>query len=248
MFTLNKKSIQKTILFFCIAVFGAYAAPKVAKSLAETRFTGGFVIPTFWQKNNGKMKKFVLLGKEAGGRDKGTYCAGGGSRDHGEKPWDTSAREFREEMLCQWSQKRMVDHIDPKNGNTECVAVCSHFNSKKNTVVGYITQFDLDTINDIKQNFHQRRNKVSVWNWCYREMHTLATIAWDDLVQAILSTTETKSVQVRAMVIDYKTNKESQEMITLRPIQVIMLRGYLKDQKNNTKSYEPGLEPKVRFY
>jgi hypothetical protein len=213
------------------------------QSLKSVRFDAGFLLPVFELKQGHSTKKYVLLGREAGGKDAGTFCAGGGSRDRGEKPWDTVAREFLEEMISPWSQQQMLDYIDPRLDNTKSIMV---FGLGKSTVVSYITNFSYATIKDIKENFYKRRKAAFLWR--YREMDQLGMIAWNDLRDAILKSSSNVGVQVQALVWNPKKNRDESELITLRPVQVAMLRPYFCDQKYKTRSYTPGLEPKVRFY
>jgi predicted NUDIX family NTP pyrophosphohydrolase len=236
---LNYKSALLAILTLGSSLIAVHGH----QSLESVHFSAAFLLPVFDLKQGHSTKKYVLFGREAGGWDVGTFCAGGGSRDNGEKPYDTAAREFREEMISPWSQNKMVNYIDSRNDNTKSIMV---YGMSNRIIVGYITHFSYSAIRDIKENFDERRRGSYLWR--YREMDQLAMVAWNDLRDAILKCSCNKGVKVRALIWNPKTKQDEPEMITLRPVQVAMLRPYLCDEKNKTRTYTPGIEPKVRFY
>jgi hypothetical protein len=198
------------------------------------------VLPVYRHRNI----KYAILAREAYGKDRGTYDDFGGSRDVGENhPVVTAAREWDEEGLVHQitglSEREILDYIDiAQSDNTECIVAYSR--SEKIKAVVYITNV-APYKSKLLHNFYKERNRARQFK--NKEKDRIACVQLTELRDALVNSDGSLSVQVYAYVLDPKTNKFNQELVTLRPFFVSKLRSYFLDT-----SYRQGLNKKIRFY
>lgn len=212
--------------------------------LSKFGYTGAWVLPTTHFMKNGKRVKYVVLGRETGGRDKGKYDAFGGKRDRGEKhPVVTAAREFYEEAITSSTlgvnEKAIRTYIDLKAGNTGCIMGINDTRPKQKHVL-YMTNFKGKDIAKLERSFAAARNRQQRWK--YKEKDCIACVRWDRLVIAIKSSTSNTGVKVQATVTDLR-GKKSHKTIELRGVLVKILRSYIEG-KPSTK----GKNPKIKYW
>lgn len=231
------------------------------QKLSDLDFKSGSVLPFFTLHGT----KYALLSREAAGKSKGTYDDFGGSRDPGEDPETTAAREFFEEAMV-WGcigldLAATKDFITVDKGNTEFVVVFDHN-------VAYIVDFNLYK-NKFFDNFykvrikmrkvfaHLKRQRNLTMNptqkknlerkikkcWAVLEKDRLAMVKWDTLQAIIARSRESTGITVSAAVLSPRDRKWYEENITLRPYFVKKLRPFFMDKK-----YEVGENQKIRFY
>ncbi len=205
-------------------------------SLKKFSYNAAGVLPIGTQKIGRGTHTYVILGREAYGRDKGTYDAFGGSRDpHEHDPLITAARECAEEMISHRTMKRSVKDIEkqinPRGHHTTMVLAHQRFN-----YVLYITRFD-EHIEKFLGNFYRSLKKTHSFK--HQEKDLIATVGWETLAYAIK---ENKN-QVRANVIDPVTNESTRALITLRPLLIKSLKPFFMNY-----TYQTGTNKKIRFY
>lgn len=186
-------------------------------------FRASFVIPQVLK--NGK--KYVLLGKESGGKDKGSYCVPGGSsgwwifRD--KDPLETAAREFCEETLTKFDYKTVYEHIDQRSQKRFILE------SQGKKIIGYTVLFQDHIIDDIVSNFSDRCSKTWFWQYYYREMDHFILVEWDTLISRLNNVASDGSgVVIEVDIFDNKSLKNKKQLITLRPITVLLIKKYQK--------------------
>lgn len=242
---MKKSNIFIRVIILSQIVASAYACGMQApvQSLSGYNFTSAAVLPVTYFDKQGKPVKYVILAREAAGKDVGTYDDFGGSRDQGEKhPVATAAREFFEEGILQstlgMSQQQVRDHIDlTSKTNTAAAVVASR------QAVTYIVNFTADEIHKFKKNFHAALAQQTSYK--YKEKDRIATVRWDLFEAAIKNSKPNTEVKVQARLVDPQTGKDekSQTEITLRPFFVKTLRPYIENQ-----AYEAGKDARIRFY
>lgn len=204
---------------------------------------GASVLP--FAKFPGKTQKYFIVGREAGGADVGTYDAFGGSKDTGEAhPLQTAAREFAEETVDLFGNKKAIEqHIDINNNNTDIIVA----NQNKKSVV-YVTQFDHQLVRNFKQHFYNARNNAKSYK--QREKDSIAIVREDRLRDAIANAKRnaagkliTPIIVKDAMVVD-ATGKEHKHDIHLRPVFVSSMQSYFQGKAADQK----GKDPKIHFY
>lgn len=215
-----------------------------ATSLKDYTFKAASVLP-FTKFESGK--KYFILAREAGGKDKGTWDAFGGARDKGEiHPVQTASREFCEESINLFQPiKGVVKYIDLKSGNTK------HIIANKQAVI-YLTYLPKEEARMISYGFQAARKQAKQWK--FREKDAIAYVAWDDLKKAIVSAPRDKNgrlvkpIQVSATVfdpaisMDPKKSKTKKD-IDLRPFMVSVLQPFFQKQR-----FATGKNPKIKFY
>lgn len=240
--------MTKSKVFLTLAVIsqlftGSSAFGMQAQSLSNYNFKVGAVLPVTHFNKQGKSVKYLVLGREAGGKDVGTYDDFSGSRDKGEShPVVTAAREFHEEGIMQdtlgmdLAKTRNRIDLSSKSNTTEVVLA-------NENAVTYIVNFSDSEIRQFRKNFHPARAKQRSWK--YQEKDRIATVRWDRLVTAIQSSKSNKGVTVQARLIDPATGNEEKNAttITLRPYLVKRLRPYITNQQ-----CQFGKNNKIRFY
>ena len=218
-----------------ICTIGANQTPTLEGFNAQA----AFIAPT--TEINGEV--YVILAREIGGSDKGTYDAFGGKVDPSDNndPLNTAAREFFEEGITsatldmQFSQVR--SYIDLAAPNTEYVFAVD--DTYRNVLV--ISSFAYGLISYFMGTF-RTAYKNAPWGQGHHEKDALASVKMKDLLAAVARSSSSKNVQVKAAVTDLEGNSVSQ-LISLRPVFVKCLRGFAKGL-----SYTVGVDPRIRFY
>lgn len=225
---LNRFLTRSTFNFFAILALPLAAA----QSLNTVSYRAAGVLPTYMKRG----KLYAVVAREGYGKNKGTYDSFAGSRDSYEhNPIVTAAREAHEEMISHLtmhlSPKQLERYIDPDKNHTTFVLV-----HQKAQYVLFVTRFD-KYIDTFLRSFYSVLGRVNQFK--YKEKDRIASVAWEELKQAIL---QNKS-QVCAHVVDPNTNKTIRCMITLRPILIKSLRSVFRGDK-----YQQGRNHKVRYY
>lgn len=206
--------------------------PPPAPTLSTMAYNAAGVLPIYMKNNT----LYAVLGREAYGRDKGTYDAFVGKKDaHEYNPIITGARECAEEMISHTTMhltvNQLQDYINPKKQHTTMVLAHQQFK-----YVLFITRFDKH-IHRFFNNFYSALKNTNQFK--YKEKDRIASVAWNDLKVAVM---QNKS-EVCACVIDPQTNGERRCMVTLRPIVGRALKPLFAGYE-----YENGKNRKVRFY
>ena len=221
--------------------------PKPA--LKDIKFHAAGVLPiTTWVKTGPggakKPVKYIVLARERGGSDKGTWDAFSGKRDAGENhPIVTAAREFYEEAnipnTLHWNRQNTTDYITLKNNKTESIVTLE--TSPGYHYVTYITFFPHNLIENWRRDFAKSYPKAAAK---YREKDAIAVARWDELQQAIAHSPN-KNVQVSARIFDFNTlqDQPTKTVIKLRPILAKTLHAYMFKSPTET-----GADPRIKFY
>lgn len=181
-------------------------------------FHGAFVFPVSVIKG----KKYLIVAREAGGRDKGTYCIPGGSsrgwfwreRD----PLKTAAHELVEELLLPWSTQEAYQKLNEYGGTC-----CTHTIYTK-TLVTYELPLSEREMNDTLDHYYQRRDSYFFWQYTYREMDRIGVIKLKDLKRVLNKQHGSHHCTLYARVRNPKTNADEWIPITLRPVMVALAR------------------------
>lgn len=210
-----------------------------ASRLFNFNFGAGGVLPTFVK--NGK--KYLILSREAGGNDKGTYDDFGGKRDFiGQNkketpPMITAAREFFEEAILNlsigMSLQETQNFINENNRYTEFVIANGHN-------VTYITDFTAYA-DKFFANFYRAYKTTT--NRHSKEKNSIAIVGWDELKTVVNNTPVNEGVTIDAQVLNPTDLKWYTEKITLRTFFVKKFRPFWMD-----KPYTSDINNKVRFY
>lgn len=211
--------------------------------LSDFKFNSASVLPYYTKRN----VKYVILSREAGGRDRGAYDDFGGSRDQGEDhPVISAAREFHEEAIIEGTiglnLQETQNYID-STASRHTTHIIAYTTPAGNGQVTYITNFSKYKNQFINAFYTARKNAT---NWHNREKDRIAIVKWNDLKKAISNQEDKKTiVTVLARVVDPKTGtlRKNEQEITLRPFLIMKLKGFMRDEP-----YERGANKKVRFY
>jgi 8-oxo-dGTP pyrophosphatase MutT (NUDIX family) len=230
--------IHKKIVFSIILITTSIFAINVHfKRLSQFNYSSAGVLPTYTQSGI----KYVILTRERGGRDRGTYDDFGGSRDTGEThPVVTAAREFSEEAniptTIHLSLSATINYLN-KSANH----IIAYTTTEQTGAVTYIVNFNRYRKQFIK-NFYPALTKATSWHNYEKDM--LAVVTWDDFKTAIITQPDKNAVvTVCASVLDPITGKFTNEDITLRPFLIKRLRLFFLNAP-----YEQGFSKKIRFY
>lgn len=234
-------NIKKALAPLLIALAVVCISNGNAMRLSQFAYKAASVFPVYTHRNI----KYGIIGREAYGRDRGTYDDFGGSRDPGEShPVITAAREWSEEGLViettGMDESAIRNFIDiEKSNNTECIV--AYTRSEKVKTVVYIT--DVGHYRDkLLHNFYGARNKATKFE--NKEKDRIAIVNLATLKNAIINHKDnTKPVKVRVAVLNECTNTFDKEVVRLRPFFVSKLRFYFLD-----KPYQQGMNKKIRFY
>jgi len=216
------------------------------KSLSAFNHHAAFVAPIVYDQG----QKYIVLGREAYGNDKGLYDAFGGKRDQadGNHPGNTASREFYEEAIAVktlgLNRQRVKSYIALKSGHTEHV-----FAVQDRTAQGrlgarnvlYLTRFSPAMMSTFKNKFGKAR-AAAPRGKSFDEKDAIASISMNALKQAIVLSPSNSNVSVMAQVTDLK-GRRSIQRIQLRTVTVKMLRGYFE-----RRPYVKGVNNKIRFY
>lgn len=248
------KSFAKALLATFLVSFVANIMPMATPSLAVKGAgkPAGILPTTTWMKPEGpfdpktKKKKMIpikyaILGREAGGHDKGTYADFGGGGHGKDHPKITAAREFAEEAITEktigMNEGQIINYADPAKVHTEYILVGPSGSTS------YITRFDNSVIGKLMKNFEKERSKQTSWK--YKEKDRIATVRWEYLKNAVKNAALGATVTVTARVVDPKTGKgrPNTQQVTLRSPFVRLLKRFF-----DGKPYTKGSNPKIRFY
>ncbi len=194
--------------------------------------------------------QYVILAREAGGKQKGMYDAFGGDKDPQDKehPLSTASREGAEEMISRLTlaMPSLSTYMDLPGGNTTTI-IATHYKGQKSRHVLYLTEFTPKLISKFLKRFHEARKKTKKGS--EREKDVLAVVRLSKLLDKValadrkgLFSGTNKPIQIKATVHD-GVRASHEELITLRPVLVKNLRGYAKKEK-----YTEGKHDKIRFY
>jgi hypothetical protein len=216
--------------------------PATAPQLSKFDFNAASVLPTFINQNG---KKYLIISRERGGSDKGTYDDFGGKRDYigpqtkEAHPVITAAREYFEEAILSLSIGMSLPDtkkfIDVDNAYTEYVIA----NGQVKYAI-YITDFT-QYANTFFANYYHAFNTTKSRH--SREKDRIAIIEWDTLKTIVNNAPFNTGIMVDAQVLNPLDNKWYTEKVTLRPIFVKKLRPFWMD-----KPYQQGINSKIRFY
>lgn len=202
-------------------------------------FGAASVLPTYKNQHGQTM---VILGREAGGNDKGIYDDFGGRREKQECPLITAARECWEELILgeTWpiSLNDFRNYIDLTSGNTYFIIATASKNAQS---VLYITDVS-NSWNTIRKKFYTARAHAKQKR--YREKDHLAVVSWSDLEKAIVSSKHGQPVTVSAYGINQHGEYDAQPItISLRRWLISKLRPFFQN-----KPFQEGQSPQIRFY
>lgn len=219
----------------CLSTILLSAAPQ----LSQFKFNAASVLFETTKKENGQSVRYVLLAREAFGKDKGTWDDFGGKRDPNEhRPSETASREAQEEMnagnTLGWSVNNMKKYISlSQNTNTSMVLAL-----QKIKYVTYVTNIPYAHVCTLGQNFFSARTKTKSFH--HLEKDGLALVRYDDLMHTVKNGNPT----VKAYILDKKTNCFTlSSTIKLRPVLHKKLEGLACGH-----TYTQGTNNKIRFY
>jgi 8-oxo-dGTP pyrophosphatase MutT (NUDIX family) len=208
----------------------------------EAEYNAAFVAPL--SSHEGKL--YLLLGRESAGKDAGTYDSFGGSRTSSDKKDHllTAAREFYEEAILKetlkMAQDKVRDYIALSAGHTHYIFIIDHAHKSIRNVL-YLTHFTHKLLTTIQDTF-AAAYKNAPRGHAFHEKDALAYTSFDEVLEAIASSTSDSGIKVSASVTDLQ-GKRSQQMITLRPVLVKVLRGFAQELP-----YKPGEDSRIRYY
>lgn len=220
--------IRKNIVFIRVMSVIACCLQGVAGAQQEsfTGYRGAFVFPLV-KKNN---KTYVLVGRESGGKDKGSYCIPGGSsgwwflRDT--HPLKTASREFIEETLTS------LDYYTVRTTIESYMKHCfvDVFHDKK--IVSYVVPFQEAIINDIMKNFVARRKATWFWQYYYREMDCFALIELNTLIAACKKHHRGQRCIVKGLLYNGDSGQYNELDLIIRPILRLIVAKHAKDLRS----------------
>jgi hypothetical protein len=220
-------------------------------SLAEYNNRSGSVLPVY---KSPKGKLYVVLTREAHGKDRRKYDDFSGGREKTDKhPQIASAREFTEEAILnktlKWSLEDTIQFLDPDNDTTIAVIAYSkdknpqRQNSRDVRNVTYIVDFDQYAKILFKNFYTALAEEKAKKHRSTTEKDRIAGVLFEDLKEAIINKEDRKPVRVSAKVLDPKTNSFREEQITLRPFLTEKLHSYFLNMP-----YNEGEHTKIRHY
>jgi hypothetical protein len=230
----------------------AYLFEKTATfNLANYQSKSGSVLPLY---TGPRKDTYVILTREAHGKDKRKYDDFSGGRERKDKhPQIASAREFNEEAILEhtlgWNLEDTIQFLDPKNSSTlDIIAYSKDKNPRRNNSrdvknVTYIVNFDTYADRLFNNFYDALAAEKAKRNRSTTEKDRIAGVLLEDLKDAIINKQERKPVYVSANVLNPKTRSFQKEKITLRPFLVEKLRPYFLDMQ-----YEPGEDAKIKHY
>lgn len=220
-----------------------FSMPPQGQLFTNFKYKSASVLPiVYFPGENDEFTPFVILGREAGGKNAGTYDDFGGRRDPGEvNPAQTAAREFAEEGLTKQSlgmgKGTMQRYIDPVADNTELVLATKR-------AVMFITRFSASDIIAFRHKFFEALALQTDPH--KREKDVIATVGWGELLHAVKHAQSNSGITVPAMITDPLAGKENglqRSIITLRPLLVRKLRPLAQGQP-----FRAGQNAKIWFY
>jgi hypothetical protein len=200
-----------------VLLFTLMANAQESKPL-RMHFNGAFVFPVVTIKN----KKFVIVGREAGGRDKRSYCipGGGNSTWFGREtnPLTTASKELHEELILPWSTQQAYACVQAHEKSMKVQTL------HKKTIVSYEIPLTKEVVDTILDGYYKRRDSYPVWAFAYREMDRIGLVKLEDLKKAVRHSKASTNVQVRACIRDPKTGNQQMITVRLRPLLVHLIR------------------------
>ena len=168
--------MQTKILYFLASVFISSVSMYAMQPPALSQFPFGGASALLYTTWPTKQEAYFLLGREAGGRDSGTYDAFGGRRDAGEgHPVITAARELAEETIyLLGDQGKIRNALDVDGWQTSNIIA----NQAKNFVV-YVTSFHHSSLEYLARKFYEARSRAQRFK--NREKDKLAWVKWSKL-------------------------------------------------------------------
>lgn len=232
----------KFISYSAVALQSFALTAMQAPSLSQFQYNAASVLPYVeYKKKPGK--HYFLLGREAGGNDKDTWDAFGGSRDQGEKhPVQTASREFAEETIeTIFNSKDALNYIDADAKHTTAVIANKH-----SKAVEYITKIGENKMHTVRYNFYKARHKATKFK--HKEKNAIAFVREDRFASAIKNAQRDNQGHLKPVIVKGDIIKEDgslmmQQDLTLRPYMVSTLQPYFQ---NNP--YVTGKNSKIRFY
>ncbi len=231
-----KNSTKKIVLSLSIAlhlfsVSIVHSCPR----LSEYSFTSASVLPFCFYEE----EKYVILGREIGGRSRGKYDDFGGGRERREyHPLFTAAREFFEEAILLLTLGLTLEeirrYIDP-NGPSHTTVVIAHDDN-----VTYVTNFKRYT-HKLLKNFY--RACAQTTDTHSQEKDRIALVQWKALKELIQDNPSNIDLQIAALEVDPITTQLVPTIIRLRTSFVRKLRPFFMH-----KPYTSGINKKIRFY
>jgi hypothetical protein len=181
-------------------------------------FHGAFVFPVVTIKG----KEFVVIGREAGGRDRGSYCIPGGSSGswlgREKEPLKTASKEFHEELILPWTLEQAYACV--KSYEKSMLVQTLH----KKTLVTYEVHLSKDAVDAILDTYYARRDSKSVLEFAYREIDRIGLVKLSDLKKAVRHAKTSQDACVPACIRNPKTGREQIITIRLRPLLVPLIR------------------------
>lgn len=205
-----------------------------AMDISKIVYSGASVMPITFFKN--KREMYVLLGRENGGPDKGTWDIWGGKKDPQDKDRAsfTAGREFAEETLeTAFNVKDAQKYISINAGNTK--AIVAH---RGRRFVIYITQFSKADALKIQNNIYRNPRRLPV------EKDRIGWIKYNDLMSVIAQAKRDRRgllirpIKARINVVMPNGTQVSQ-VVDLRPCMVSMLQPFAQRKKPDIRSNKP---------
>src|SRR5579862_9118639 len=220
-------------------------------NLAEFNNKSGSVLPVY---KSPKGKLYVILTREAHGKDKRKYDDFSGGREKTDKhPRISAAREFKEEAILNktlgWNLEDTVQFLDPKNDSTIAVIAYSKDknpqrpNSRDVRNVTFIVDFDQYAKKLFSNFYTSLAEEKAKKHRSTTEKDKIAGVLLEDLKEAIINKEDRKPVRISANVLNPQTNRFDKEQVTLRPFLVEKLHSYFLNMP-----YNEGEHTKIRHY
>jgi 8-oxo-dGTP pyrophosphatase MutT (NUDIX family) len=212
------------------------------RPLNTIMFTGASVLPMY-EKHS---EVYVVLGREAYGKDKGKWDAWGGGRDRGESdPERTASREFYEEAILEktigFTWNAISDWVSTDYYFTQTVLAKEV--SREKYYVMYLTMYFEDQIRSLRHRFGKARKEARD-SHC-REKNGIAIVRLDDLISAIYYSNSNHGIEAPGYKVNLSNGHISshQSQILLRPLLAKVLRPYVEG-----RNYIEGRDPRERYY
>lgn len=202
-----------------------------AKPAPQRQFNYGeasVLLVTSWPAKPGI--KYVLLGREAFGADKGKWDNFGGDKDpeDNNNPLLTALRELQEES---------INLIDSDNYVRGILEKSEPLNNKyKSDSVSYVAEFPHDKLENLTRNFYKARKAATAHK--YKEKDLLAWVKYDKLKDIINNAKRDHNgrlitpIKIKGNIVNPQnptlTGQINEQTIKLRPFFVSKLQGLLQ--------------------
>lgn len=190
-------------------------------------FNAAFVIPVVTIGN----KEYIIVGREAGGKDARTYCIPGGSSSgwfwRERNPIVTASRELIEELLLDWSWEYTYNKIKNIENSKQKITI----NGKR--IIAYKLSLTEKEKNTIINGYYKKRASYPFWCFSYREMDRIALIEKDDLLKSLHNCQNFQKCKCPALVRNPETERDDHIIVIIRPIFAhIMAHSYTPAKTN----------------